>query len=107
MCLVKERLMQYQTVPLKEQLTSGRPVTLPVMGARSFPPAECIHVFTQVEQWRQIRDESKSQGKLFGSRVISVKLEACFIIPVTPFLKGNIPILPKSDQSCSVPVNER
>lgn len=27
-------------------------------------------------------------------------------IPVTPLLIGNVPVLPESDQSCGVPVNE-
>lgn len=63
--------MHFQTVPHKEQLTSGRPIILHVMEAHSFPPAVCIHVFikrrqgvTSFERWTQ------NVGRLFGIYII-------------------------------------
>lgn len=40
-------------------------------------------------------------------RIFLCQLEHCYIIiPVTPLLTGDVPVLPERDQCCSVPLKK-
>lgn len=73
------------------------------MEAHSFPPAVCTHVFIWVTGSKDIW-EMRAKG--MGNHLVFMSCRR-IKIPVAPLLKGNIPIVPESDQSCSVPINER
>lgn len=90
------------TVPHKAQQTSGKPATQHVMGKHSSPPDECKCVFLCIKRKTCKQKNQKNNP----CQTFKHTDQNMLIIPVTPPLKGNIPVLPESNQSCSVPVDK-